>query len=163
MQTGLHHVAVFVADIPKALQLFRDCLGFHVAWHVPEAGGRKLSALLGLPEVKAEIVYLEKDLSPVGLELVRLIHPPIEKQTLHFSASGTVSLSLVVDDLDGLYERIKGGSWTFLSPPLETQSPNGETVQVFFFRTEEGLNIELIQEIEKPSLSSPRPSRSRPS
>ena len=36
MTVNIHHVSIFVADMDRAIHLFRDILGFEMSWHIPE-------------------------------------------------------------------------------------------------------------------------------
>lgn len=145
MTYGLHHVSVFVTDMQRALYLFRDVLGFTAQWHVPLAGGKKLSALLGLPGMQAELIYLRSPDGEFDLELSRLIQPFMNVPSARLGGPGSVSLSLTVNDLDLLHERITAEGWEPLSSCLEMRSPEGILVRAFCFSTEDGLTLELVE------------------
>lgn len=146
MANDLHHVSVFVADMDRALHLFKDILGFELLWRVPSAGGRKLSALLGIPDMEAELAYLQRSTNDVAIELSRLIRPTMDTPPVQFGGVGTIGLSLIVEDLDGLHRRLSEEGLTPLTPCMEMRSPEGVLIRVFCFRTEEGVTIELIEQ-----------------
>ena len=145
MLNELHHIAVFVSDMEKTLHLFQNCLGFELAWRLSHAGGPKLSAVIGLPEMEAEIAYLHARPKGTAVELVRLIHPSPGKMRARFGVPGTVILSLVVEDLDGLKARLKEEGWVPLTVPVEMRTPEGEPIRVCCLRIEEGLTLELFE------------------
>jgi len=145
MPNDLHHIAVFVSNMDKTLRLFQDCLGFELAWRLSRVGGNKLSALLGLEGIEAEMAYLRGVSGSVGVELVRLIHPSLSGDKSHPYSPGTVTLSLIVEDLDGLHRSLQENGWTSLTPPLQMRSPEGEPLKVLCFRTDDGVTIELLE------------------
>ena len=149
MAVDLHHVSVFVIDMDRALHLFKDLLGFELLWHVPQAGGRKLSDLMNIPEMEAELAFLQSHANSVAVELVRLIHPPMGENHVRFGRPGTVGLSLMVEELDDLHQWLSEEGWTPFSPCIQMRTPEGDKVRAFCFATNEGMIMELI---ERPSL-----------
>jgi catechol 2,3-dioxygenase-like lactoylglutathione lyase family enzyme len=148
IMTKVHHVALFVADMDRARYLFQDILGFDLAWHAPMVKGNRMAALLGIPDVKMEIAYLRSRPDGVAVELGRMIHPVMEKQSSSFGSPGTASLSLQVKKLDQLHQRLSREGWLPFSPCLDMPDPAGHPVRLFCFPMEEGMVVELI---EKPS------------
>ncbi len=146
MSSKLHHVALYVMDMERSLHLFRDLLGFQLQWRLPTVGGRKLSALLGTPEIEAEIAYLQNQDSPVALELVRLIHPSSTVKSESFTQPGQMLISLTVRDLDGLCKGLEEEGWKPFTPGIEMPTPHGAMARLCCFRTEEGITVELIEE-----------------
>ena len=146
MSSKLHHIALYVLDMDRSLHLFQDLLGFRLQWRLPSVGGRKLSALLGIPKIEAEMAYLQNQDSPVALELVRLIHPSSEPAPESYTQPGRVLISLQVRDLDGLCKRLEKEGWKPFTPGIEMSTPQGTPARLCCFRTEEGITIELIEE-----------------
>jgi catechol 2,3-dioxygenase-like lactoylglutathione lyase family enzyme len=146
MGANLHHVSFFVADLERAVRLFRDVLGFELVWRVPRAGGRVLSTLLGIPRMEAELAYLSDSKSGVGLELARRFHGSEDDAPSRFGALGTVSVSLLVRDLDGLHRRLSEGGWIPLSPCQDLRPPQGPPARAFCVPVEPGVLLELIEE-----------------
>lgn len=144
MSSRLHHVSLFVSDMDRTLHLFRDLLDFELKWRVPSVGGGKLSSLLGIPDVEIELAYLQSPGNGVAVELARLIRPVINSPAVRFGEAGTVSLSLMVEDLEGLHNRLSEEGWTPFSPCKEMQSPEGDPIRIFCFQTKDGLALELI-------------------
>ena len=98
--TRIHHVALFVSNMERALHLFQNILGLKPAWHAAEVKGNRMASLLGIPEIKMEIVYLQNGPESTAVELCRMIHPVSEKPPQPFGSPGGMSLSLQVKDLD---------------------------------------------------------------
>jgi len=146
MGASLHHVSVFVADMDRAVRLFRDVLGFELHWRVPKAGGRLLSTLLGVPGIQAELAYLAGEEGGTAVELSRLIQPPQSGGPVPFGDLGTVALTLRVRDLDRLHRSLSDGGWVPLSPCLDLEPPQGNPVRAFCVPVEPGVLLELIEE-----------------
>ncbi|MCF8079772.1 MAG: VOC family protein [Desulfobacterales bacterium] len=144
--TKVHHVALFVSDMDRALYLFQDILGLKRAWHAPEVKGNQMAELLGIPDIKIEIAYLQNGPEGAAVELCRMIHPAAEKTPQPFGSPGAVSLSLQVKGLDGLYERLNREGWPPLSEPVRMPGPDGNPLRLFCIRTEEGLTLELVEQ-----------------
>jgi catechol 2,3-dioxygenase-like lactoylglutathione lyase family enzyme len=146
LSVQIHHVALYVRDMERSLHLFQDLLGFQMQWRLPSVGGRKLSALLGIPGIEAEIAYLQNQKNPVALELVRLVHPPSTAKSEGSTAPGQALISLSVRDLDGLYTNLEKDGWKPFTPAIAMPTPQGTMARICCFRTEEGMTIELIEE-----------------
>ncbi len=141
----MHHVAVYVSDIDRIMNLFTAHLGFELQWRAPKVGGHKLAAISGFPEFEAEMAYLHSPSGGVDVELVRMIRPDMGGRTIEYAAAGSVVLSLVVDELPGRHQRLVREGWTFFSEPVRLSSPEGEPILLCFLQTEDRLVIELIE------------------
>jgi catechol 2,3-dioxygenase-like lactoylglutathione lyase family enzyme len=146
MSSKLHHVGLYVKDMERSLHLFQDLLGFQLQWRLPSVGGSKLSALLGIPKIEAEIAYLQNQASPVALELVRLINPSSTAKFESFIQPGQVLISLMVRDLNGLCKGLEEEGWKPFAPGIEMHTPQGTMARLCCFRTEERITVELIEE-----------------
>jgi catechol 2,3-dioxygenase-like lactoylglutathione lyase family enzyme len=140
----LHHVSIFVSDLERSLTLFRNYLGFELVWRLPQLKGKKISELLTIPGMEAEVAYLTSPTNGVAIELTYLQKPRMECQPVRFGAVGSVGLSLFVEEIEGLHGRLSDEGWLPLSPIVDLQSPDGLPIRVFCIRTEEGVVIELI-------------------
>ncbi len=145
MRNDLHHVAVFVDELDRTIHLFKDFLGFEVAWRLSEAGGRGLSEVMGVPEMKAEIAYLRSGSGGTALELIRIIPASLERDLASRGASNPVVLSLIVENLEGLHLRLSDAGWIPFTRAVEMMSPDGYPIRMFCFAADNGLTIELIE------------------
>jgi len=146
MPVDLHHVTVFVADMDRSLHLFRDILGFDLIWRKEKVGGHQLSALVGIPEFEVELLFLQRQAgNGVGIELARMILPAMEKNSAKLADMANVGLCLGVEDLDGIHTRLTNEGWTPFTPCMDFATPDGDSVRGFCFRTDEGMNVELIE------------------
>ena len=145
MLNEVHHIAIFVSDMERTLHLFRDCLDFELEWHLPRVGGSKLSSVIGLPGMEAEIAYLRARTKGAAIELVRLIHPSRNEIEVSSGGSVTAILSLLVEDINSLTAKLKEEGWVPLTVPLEMRSPEGEPIRVCCLRVDEGVTLELFE------------------
>jgi catechol 2,3-dioxygenase-like lactoylglutathione lyase family enzyme len=146
--SGLHHVSIFISDMDRSLHLFRDLLEFDLSWRLPRLKGKKISELLGIPGMEAEVAYLTSPSNGVAIELVRLRQPEMDGDGARFGETGTVGLSLAIKGLDDFFRRLSESGWTPLSPCMDLRSPEGIPYRMFCFRTDEGLLVELIERSE---------------
>lgn len=145
MAANLHHVALFVKEMDRALHVFQDLFGFRLAWRAPRIDGAKLSSVLGMPNMQAEIAYLVQDPTGVAVELIRLLDDSNESAPVPSDTGNGVVLSLAAEDLEGLHRRLTEGGWKPFTPIVRMPAPDGNKMNMFCFRLEEGLTIELIR------------------
>lgn len=145
MANAVHHVSVFVSDMDRSLNLFKDILGFKLVWRVLKAGGQKLSELLGIADMEADLAYLRSQPNGVGVELSHLIRPALDVPPVPFGSVGTVGLSLLVENLDDLHHRLAKGGWNPLAPCTPMVNPDGDPIRVFCIRVEGSLTLEFIE------------------
>lgn len=144
MSGELHHVAIFVTDMNRAIHLFRDLLGLKVNWHLPRIEEPKLGETAGIPGMIAEIAYLSGR-GRVAVELVRLIHPSLRQEPSSSDGSARIGLSLVVDNLDTLHTRLIEEGWAPFTPAVRMRTPEGGRVRMFCFSVEDGCTVEVIE------------------
>lgn len=140
----MHHVSIFVSDMERALELFNGILGLSIVKRLYGVEGERISALLGMADFRADMVFLKHPDQHLSLELVRQISPPPDAHDR--GAAGGFGLCLNVPDLDALHTRLGRAGWRPLSEPLEMLDPSGRSIRLFCFRTDEGLMVELIQQ-----------------
>ncbi len=68
----------------------------------------------------------------------------IDNDVTSYGKRGSGHLSLVVEDLDDLCQRLNEEGWPLLTPIMQITTPGGDSNRICFFRTEDGLTIELI-------------------
>jgi catechol 2,3-dioxygenase-like lactoylglutathione lyase family enzyme len=145
MKNQVHHVVLFVKDIDRSITLYHDFLGFEVEWRVGPIGGRKMSAIIGIPKLETEIAYLKSSLGP-ALELLQLGSPEYsEMDALDFGMPGSVGVSIQVMDIENLHRRFSKSDWEPLTSCQQVNTPAGESMKVFCIRTDEGVVIELLE------------------
>ena len=73
-----------------------------------------------------------------------LLETSPEKKPIGKDGFPRVVISLHVDDLDGLYQRLLEAGWTPFTQAMDLVSPDGDPIKMFCFGVENGLTIELI-------------------
>lgn len=144
MPAHLHHISIFVQDLPRALELFSGLLGMRIVQQVAGVSGRRISTLLGIAGFRGDLVFLKHPAQSVCLELVRQTHPsPLPRPGRTAPGFG---LSLTVPDLEAMHAALRQAGWPPLSEPLDMTDPAGRPIRLFCFHTDEGLMVELIQQ-----------------
>lgn len=145
MANRLHHVIVPVTDMDRSLHLFEGLLGFTLIVRLPRVGGKTMSKALGIPGMEAEMAYLQAPGRGTAVELIRFLDggPAGDGKS---DRVGPFGLSLAVEDLDGLHERLNREGWPPLSEPVRMPGPDGNPLRLFCIRTEEGLTLELVEQ-----------------
>jgi catechol 2,3-dioxygenase-like lactoylglutathione lyase family enzyme len=149
MSSDLHHVMIFVSDIDRSLNLFQDLLGFKLQWR-EIIGGVEISKLVSIDDIEVEVAFLQSRANGVAVELLRLIGKNNNEKPARFGALNSVGLSIAMKDLDTLYQQLTNKGWPPFTPPQKIITPGGESARIFFFRTEDGLIIEIIESLASP-------------
>lgn len=141
---GISHVAYYVTDLEKAVNFYRDILGFEYAFDImiPEdidkiLPGHPVAALKG----KTSLVYMK---APDGsyIELFRPL-PDLDLSSAgpNFEKMGYLHLSLIVDDLNGFEAFLKEKGVTIDSPI--TKGP--DHTYTLWIKDLDGNRIELME------------------
>jgi glyoxylase I family protein len=130
--TGLHHVALRVADLDRSLVLYRDTLGLPVKFAFTLDNRR--FALLDVGNAG----YVEL------IEMKQAVRSTTEHDVLWH-------LALRTDNLDRTLEAVVKGGYTVIRDPADfvvenTVSNQPFPVRVAFFRGPDGEEVELLQE-----------------
>jgi catechol 2,3-dioxygenase-like lactoylglutathione lyase family enzyme len=149
MGEDLHHVAIMVDDVNRNLNVFKNLLGFTVEWHRELVD---LSPLHGIPDTKAEVAYVRRSSGGVAVEFVRYLRPAMKEGSgpIGIPKLGSLGLSLVVKDLDGLYQRLPEEGFTPEAPPVRREPPGEGVLRICLFRAKEGWVLELIERVTNP-------------
>ena len=123
MITGFSHTGFVVRDIERMTAFYRDILGLVVQFEA-EVEGEFISKLMGFPDTRARITFLEKQGEKHVVELLQ-----------HLTAAGGdghcarndagAHLCLLVDDLESTYRELGARGVRFVNPPALGDSPMG--------------------------------------
>jgi catechol 2,3-dioxygenase-like lactoylglutathione lyase family enzyme len=144
-----NHTSFTVADLSRAIALFRDGLGFELT---SRAGRdpRSIATITGVVGAEVEIAYLRR--SDHTVELIEY-RAPRHRQTIESRPCdvGFAHLAFDVHDIDLAIDRLGQHGARPISPPYvnKTGGPNAG-VRVSYLQTPDKITIELI---EKPSAS----------
>lgn len=132
------HYGLNVQDMERALEFYRDRLGFEVDRRFPISDVQ--SDIVGVEGVEGEIVFL--DAGDFEIELIAYDAP--ENDVIHQTAAGhdvgVAHICITVDDITGLYEE--------LTPAVEfVNSPQtvGNGADIAYARDPDGNYVELYE------------------
>ena len=137
--THWHHVAISVRDMDRALEFYRDLLGFELEWELDHVSHEIIDKIVGLKEVDVRLAML----SGYGtrLELFHYYNPAGEDRAARRQCDfGITHICLHVEDVRGEYERLVEKGVEFHSPP-QNHRPDG---WVTYMKDPEGVVIELL-------------------
>jgi catechol 2,3-dioxygenase-like lactoylglutathione lyase family enzyme len=142
-----NHTSFTVADLSRAIALFRDGLGFQLT----SRAGRdpqSIATITGVGGAEVEIAYLRR--SDHTVELIEYRAPP-DRQTVECRPCdvGFAHLAFDVHNIDLAIDRLALHGARAISPPYVNKigGPNAG-VRVSYLQTPDKITIELI---EKPS------------
>jgi catechol 2,3-dioxygenase-like lactoylglutathione lyase family enzyme len=140
---GAHHTSFTVADLDRSLAFFRDQLGLELVY-ARQAGEDYFGRIVGLPGCTARAALLRL---PGGhhVELLQYLSPAGHEHRPRPCDPGSAHLSLLVDDLPGLYRDLAAQGVAFVGGPVPiTAGPNRGGCGAYL-RDPGGILIELFQ------------------
>lgn len=141
---GAHHTSFTVGDLHRSLEFFRDQLGLElvVAREIRED---YFAQIVGVPGCAVKAAILRIPGSGHLLELFEYVQPRGQAQHPRPNDPGSAHLSLLVDDLCALYEKLQPLGVHFVSAPVPiTAGPNRGGFGVYL-HDPNGILIELFQ------------------
>jgi glyoxylase I family protein len=140
MDAKLHHVAISVSDMDRAVAYYRDILGFEVDWDMDHRSGDALAKVVGLPGADMRIVMLKG--YGFRVELFKYYAPEgkgtAAKRMCDF---GYTHFALSVENIHGIYERLAEAGVQFNCPPQDLRPGVCGT----YMKDTEGNTIELVE------------------
>ena len=141
MIRGIHHTAISTGNLERALQFYRDVLGFEeittMTW---QAGNKVADQITGLEASSGTLVMLKA--GNAFIELFQYMTPvprPADPKR-PVCDHGITHVCLDVVDVDKEYERLKAAGMTFHSPPQDLADG---AVRTTYGRDPDGNVIEL--------------------
>jgi catechol 2,3-dioxygenase-like lactoylglutathione lyase family enzyme len=143
---ALHHTGYTVDDLDRSLGFYRDLLGMEVVMTQEKSGGY-LARIVGYPDTHVRMAHLRAPGSDHVLELFEYLAPEgASARPREPRDSGTAHLCLVVEDLQGVYERlVQAGVDSFVSPPVEVDTGANRGGAAVYLRDPDGIPVELFQ------------------
>lgn len=140
----IDHVGIVVNDLPAAKAFFLD-LGLELQGEVP-LEGEWLDRIVGLKNVKTEIVMLQTPDGQMNLELSKFYTPSDESDVRRPMANtlGIRHIAFVVEDIEAIVATLKKKGTEFFS---EIQYYE-ESYKLCYLRGPEGIILELAEEIK---------------
>ena len=120
MITGLHHVAISVPDLEKAVDFYHETLGFEKTFDSKWEGDRpKSDRVIGLSQTHAKVQMLNA--GNAFIELWEYQQPsPLPQDDKYSPADhGIALIALQVTNIEEEYERLREAGMTFHAPPVD--------------------------------------------
>jgi catechol 2,3-dioxygenase-like lactoylglutathione lyase family enzyme len=140
----IEHVGIVVNDLPAAKAFFVD-FGFEVQWEgVVE--GRWVDRVVGLNDVKADMVVVALPNDQLNLELSRFRTPSDEKgvQPPLANTLGIRHIAFIVEDIESIVAKLKEKGMETFSEIQHYEN----TYKLCYFRGPEGIILELAEQIK---------------
>jgi lactoylglutathione lyase len=151
--TGCWHTGFTVEDVDRSLTFYRDLLGLDVLWQ-RVCDAEYLGQIVGYPEVEMHQVLMSIPGTDHTFELND--YRNVERSPVENPANanpGTAHLSLLVDDIDGYYEKLTEAGYEVIHKPVgPTEGPNVGN-KVIYVIDPDNIRVELIQGVPAKSLS----------
>lgn len=144
MVTGCEHIGIQVRDADRSARFYQQALGFELYARYSKDDAY-VQRVVGYPGVTLEIAMLRIPNTKVELEIVEyrdVDRAPIDPAT---ASPGTMHFSLFVDDLDGMYERLRREGVEFVSPVQTSTAGYLAGGKVVYMKDPDGIRVELVQ------------------
>ncbi len=150
MLLKIDHINIVVADLGPMVEFYTALLGLKLTKRVTISGDW-VAATVGLPEVHADVVYLDLPEGP-RLELIRYNTPTLERpgDLDRPHAPGLRHFAFTVQDIEGIVARLREGGVKFFSdvqsvPDSQVTYAGGVRKRIVYFQDPEGNLLELCE------------------
>jgi catechol 2,3-dioxygenase-like lactoylglutathione lyase family enzyme len=153
MILGANHIAISVPDLGKALEFYRDLLGFEqvgeFGWEENSEMSVGADIILAVKGTAAHVVHLKCQNLLIEIFEFKAGNPEPQNPNRPVIDHGLTHLCFAVKDLDMEYKRLKAAGMKFHSPPV----PVADNVRTVYGRDPFGNVVELeeMEGREKPS------------
>ena len=151
-----HHMAIMVTNLEEAIKLWRDVMGFEISVQtvIPD-GDRAGPNTFMYPELLDDIFKIKNAKSRMALlssadgaliELQECLNPAIQKtpeENLRYAHTGIHELGLVVEDIDGWFEKIKNAGYRMQTDYVWACASVGRS---FLFYDQDGNMIQIWEQ-----------------
>lgn len=135
-QPAAHHVGLTVSNLERAIEFYRDGLGFPLLDRF-EVSGEAFSTVVGIENAAGTFAHL--DAGAVRLEVVEY-DPKADETSAELNQPGASHVGIAVDDVDAFLEGLPE-SVEPMSEPRTTASGT----RLVFLRDPDGNLIELLE------------------
>lgn len=144
MIVGIHHVAVGVSDLERAVKFYTEGLGFEVAQRSEFDCQEQVDRAIGLKDASAKMAMLKAP--NAFLEVWEYSNPEPKDLRSRPCDHGYPHFALQVDDIEAEYSRLQEHGMTFVGEPVhfgETSSaiyghdPFGNVIEIYEIKTPE--------------------------
>tara|TARA_R110002110_G_scaffold355703_1_gene565337 strand:+ start:407 stop:838 length:432 start_codon:yes stop_codon:yes gene_type:complete len=142
--TTLRHVGITVTNIEKSLKFYKDLLGFEVVSDEWEHGDY-IDNFSSLKGIMTRIVKMRDSNGGMVELLCYKSHPREADLNYKIIEIGCSHVAFTVDDVDGIYEKLKEEDIHFECLP---QLGPGAFAKVAFCRDPSGVLVELVEQLK---------------
>jgi lactoylglutathione lyase len=145
MITGCDHVGIQVGDLERSIDFYERHLGFRCVDRVTKSEEYVQRVVGYHPDVTLEIAVLAIPGTDVFLEILEyrgVERHPVDPATAN---PGTAHFCLFVENLDELYERLRGAGVRFVSEPQTPTAGPNEGGRLVYMIDPDGIRVELVQ------------------
>src|SRR2546423_6988423 len=138
------HTGITVSNIERALEFWRDVLGFEFS-HRAHQKGERAEQITGV--FRAEILLAVVKAPGHKIELLEYRAPADRKleNAMRPCDLGSVHVALLVDDLDAVLEQIAASGWKAAGKPQTLMVGPNAGKRVVYVRDPDGTTIEFMQ------------------
>lgn len=148
MINEITHVGITVSDIKKSIAFYRDVLGMRLISSATMKG-KETDRLFNRDNCVVYLAYLNgtAPLSAPPIELIQFVGDVCNKDSPDLHKISISEICFTVDDIDAVYQTLRGRKVEFLSEPQEfdfTKQGLGKSKAVYF-KDPDGIILELMQ------------------
>ncbi len=137
----LHHTGFVVRDLDEAVSFYRDVVGLEVQRQY-ERTGPGIDQVIGYEDARLRIALLGAAGGDHILELIQYLNPPpAARGSEERSVLGGAHLSLLVDDIQAVFDKLSKNGAQIMNPPTDVAP--GRTA--CYLQDPEGNWVELMQ------------------
>lgn len=138
------HTGITVSNLERSLAFWRDVLGFELS-HTAHQTGELAEEITGVAGVEIKLAVVK---TPGGhkIELLQYLAPS-DRNHAHLRPCdvGHVHVTLLVDDLDAVLEKISASGWKAAGKPQTLKSGPNAGKRVIYVRDPDGTTIEFME------------------
>ena len=141
----IDHVGIIVNDLPAAKEFFLD-LGLEMIGE-GEVEGEWAGRIIGLQDVKAEIIMLRTPDGETNIELSKF-HSPTDENGIQPSLANTLGIrhiTFAVEEIEAIVAKLKKNGAELVGE-IQTYE---NTYKLCYIRGPEGIILELAEQLEK--------------
>lgn len=142
--TGAHHTSFTVSNIERAVRFYQEFLECEVLWR-REIDDKYFGDIVGFPECRVKAAHLRLPGSAHILELFEYVVPRGALADIRTNNPGSAHISLLVDDLEALYNGLLSKGARFRSAPVTIDHGANKGGRAVYLLDPDGITVELFQ------------------
>jgi catechol 2,3-dioxygenase-like lactoylglutathione lyase family enzyme len=139
----IDHVGIIVNDLAAAKAFFLD-IGLELVWE-GEVEGEVVERIIGLHDVKAEVIMLQTPDGETNIELSKF-HSPTDENGIQPTLANTLGIrhiTFAVEDVEAIVEKLKKNGAELVGE-IQTYE---DTYKLCYIRGPEGIILELAEQL----------------